>query len=540
MPPRNAGGGTKTVQSSTAGIIPVNPAATIQPPAAKSTIRLKVIIRRLPPSLTRDEFDQAFGSEWEVGAGKIDWIEYRQGKVRSPGKIPEQSRAYVHLTAEGHLQSFETKFLSIVFHDAKGTHRHPDLKHLPPALEFAPCQRVPPPKPRQDTRQGLIDQDPEYMAFLEGETQMLPKPPSLDATASDRTKTTVTSTPLIEALRERKAAKAKVAAAKAAAKRPEETATPQKSKTAAAKAAKAVPVEPKSTTKSDVKNKEPARSANKDNKATSTDKISSGSAATASPPVKPKRERAPANIKSMLERDLGINQPSRRGPKAATTVAEVGNATPVNSATARTSDQISATGKGARVSRKDKESANATSTPTTSKPISASPSSPRPPKSKSPATVTDKAPAPNKPSSPLAPNAATRQPKPSHKPNPASTKAYLKHANASQGITDELLRKALAQFGDLVSLDIDKRKGTALAEFKSNDGLAAAMTKRSVPVAQGAVEVLEFRDKPKGVEKSSAGPGRSSPRGARGRGGRAGGSERPPATTAPPTTSGAG
>lgn len=63
------------------GVLPVNPAA-LQTPPAKSSLRLKLEIRRLPPSLTKDEFQDAFGDEWRVGAGKIDWLEYRPGKVK--------------------------------------------------------------------------------------------------------------------------------------------------------------------------------------------------------------------------------------------------------------------------------------------------------------------------------------------------------------------------------------------------------------------------------------------------------------------------
>lgn len=90
-------------------------------------------------------------------------------------------------------------------------------------------------------------------------------------------------------------------------------------------------------------------------------------------------------------------------------------------------------------------------------------------------------------------------------------KAYLKHANASQGITEQLIVAALSTFGEVVKVDIDKRKGTALAEFKTPEGLKAAMSKRSIPVAQGAVEVLEFRDRP-----GQGGGNRASPAATRG------------------------
>lgn len=77
----------------TNGVLPV-PAAVLQrqippnnargPPARKPTPpRLKVVIRRLPPGLTEAEFFSAIpnGEQWKSGAGKVDWFDYKAGKV---------------------------------------------------------------------------------------------------------------------------------------------------------------------------------------------------------------------------------------------------------------------------------------------------------------------------------------------------------------------------------------------------------------------------------------------------------------------------
>lgn len=66
--------------STPAGIINVNP-ATLQSSPAKSA-RLKVVVRRLPPGLTQNEFEKELGDEYKVGAGKVDWMEYRLGKIK--------------------------------------------------------------------------------------------------------------------------------------------------------------------------------------------------------------------------------------------------------------------------------------------------------------------------------------------------------------------------------------------------------------------------------------------------------------------------
>lgn len=43
--------------------------------------KLKLVIRRLPPGLTQDEFEKAIGDEWLIGRGKVDWTRYIPGKA---------------------------------------------------------------------------------------------------------------------------------------------------------------------------------------------------------------------------------------------------------------------------------------------------------------------------------------------------------------------------------------------------------------------------------------------------------------------------
>lgn len=43
--------------------------------------RLKVVIRRLPPGLTQSEFETTLGNEWKLGGDKVDWMDYRDGKI---------------------------------------------------------------------------------------------------------------------------------------------------------------------------------------------------------------------------------------------------------------------------------------------------------------------------------------------------------------------------------------------------------------------------------------------------------------------------
>lgn len=72
-----------------AGVNGVLPVAVLQkntpsqaprgPKAAQP--RLKLICRRLPPGLTKSEFETILGDEWKLGAGKVDWMVWRKGKI---------------------------------------------------------------------------------------------------------------------------------------------------------------------------------------------------------------------------------------------------------------------------------------------------------------------------------------------------------------------------------------------------------------------------------------------------------------------------
>lgn len=41
----------------------------------------KVVVRRLPPGMTEEEFFTILGDSWKVGNGKVSWALYNPGKV---------------------------------------------------------------------------------------------------------------------------------------------------------------------------------------------------------------------------------------------------------------------------------------------------------------------------------------------------------------------------------------------------------------------------------------------------------------------------
>lgn len=45
------------------------------------TRNLKLVIRRLPPGLSQEEFETSLGEEWKVGGGRVDWAVYKPGKI---------------------------------------------------------------------------------------------------------------------------------------------------------------------------------------------------------------------------------------------------------------------------------------------------------------------------------------------------------------------------------------------------------------------------------------------------------------------------
>lgn len=481
---------------------------------SKNAARLKLVVRRLPPALTKDEFLATLGEPWKVPGPKIDYLDYRCGKIKAPGKLSLQSRAYIHLTNEQHIKPFEAHFLQLTFHDAKGSQRDPQLKQLLPSLAFAPNQRIPTNKQRQDGRQGTIDQDPEFIAFLERETQPVAKPLSLDqALAQEKPKDKVSSTPLLDDLREKKQNKAR-----ANQKHKEEKNADKSSGRGR-------------DNKSDAK--QPVKLLAKDKKNQSAQPVAPAAPAAATPASGRKRDRAAPNnsIKSMLQRDLGLNPPTKRGGKDASpaNTSKTTSPAPATEPIANSPAPAASSKPAKSRSGRNKEKAAAQSAAQeNSKPAAPAPTGILKKPAQQPAPKTPKAAKGNNGATPApasAPASSNRQPKASANAVSSTTKAYLKHANASQGVTEPLLLAALSAFGPVIKVEIDKRKGTALAEFKDNEGLKAAMAKKSVPVAQGAVEVLEFRDKQSQGGRNA--PANNNPRGGngnasnRGRGGRA-------------------
>lgn len=492
----------------TGGVLPVNAAARANA-SRTNTTKLKLQVRRLPPGLTLTEFEEALGDEWKLDNGKVDWREYRQGKSRAPGsgKVPEQSTCYLHLVSEACVKDFEKRFLEVTFLDKAGTHRNPDLKTFQPTLGFAPHQRTPLQhvKSRLDNRQGTIDQDPEFIAFLEGETQPITKPTALDTAAEkDGEKKDIKTTPLIEDLREKKANKAKAVQAKAEKAEKDKKSQPAKAtakdtapeKEASSKGVPQQSIEQAARDAAKTLNKQVA--SKQQQLQTQQSKVTTATAKSKKPPASPKVAAAPPSA-----------TPPAAPPSAASPAA---SRIPPGARQRGNTDGIK------KMLQKDlgiKPKAAVNAQPPTAKP-SAVPVSNTPPSAVA-AVSTPASVAPSPSSTTVAATGAS------------PVKAYLKHANPSQGMTEVLIQQALSTYGEMVSVTIDPRKGTAIAVFKQNEGLKKALAAKRVTVANGAVEVLEYRPLPLGAPAT-----RGAFRGGRGgRGGSRGGAQAAAAPASP-------
>ena len=74
--------GTRTQPN---GLLPVTASQTSGNTAKQiatkpPSLKLKVVIRRLAPGLTEDEFTTVLGDEWKLGQGRVDWFLYKAGK----------------------------------------------------------------------------------------------------------------------------------------------------------------------------------------------------------------------------------------------------------------------------------------------------------------------------------------------------------------------------------------------------------------------------------------------------------------------------
>ncbi|XP_030503701.2 regulator of nonsense transcripts UPF3 isoform X2 [Cannabis sativa] len=116
--------------------------------------RTKVVLRHLPPSISKtallDQVDSVF-------AGRYNWLSFRPSNNSQKHSF---SRAYIDFKRPEDVIEFAEFFEGHVFVNEKGL----QFKTI---VEYAPSQRVPKLWSRKDGREGTINEDPEYLDFLE-------------------------------------------------------------------------------------------------------------------------------------------------------------------------------------------------------------------------------------------------------------------------------------------------------------------------------------------------------------------------------------
>ncbi|XP_078268287.1 regulator of nonsense transcripts 3B [Rhinoraja longicauda] len=128
----------------------------------------KVVIRRLPPSLTKDQLEEQLSPLPEH-----DYFEFFS---TNSSLFPHVfSRAYINFKNQEDIVLFRDQFDGYVFIDTKG-------QEYPAIVEFAPFQKIPKKKSKKkDAKAGTIEEnadsihfsdDPEYKKFLESYNNM--------------------------------------------------------------------------------------------------------------------------------------------------------------------------------------------------------------------------------------------------------------------------------------------------------------------------------------------------------------------------------
>lgn len=158
----------------------------------------KVVIRRLPPTMTQEQF-----LEQVSPLPEHDYLYFMKADM-SMGQHAF-SRAYINFVEQQDIFMFREKFDNYVFVDSKGT-------EYPAVVEFAPFQRLPKKRvgKKKDLKCGTIESDPYYISFLESlknqeaESNVSQPKTEYSYQPPDNTPKKVTTTPLLEYVKQRK------------------------------------------------------------------------------------------------------------------------------------------------------------------------------------------------------------------------------------------------------------------------------------------------------------------------------------------------
>ncbi|XP_061541592.1 regulator of nonsense transcripts 3B [Phycodurus eques] len=120
----------------------------------KKETMTKIVIRRLPPSLTKEELEEQLQPLPEV-----DYLEFFSNDTSLYPHL--FARAYINFKNQEDIVLFRDRFDGYVFIDNRG-------QEYPAIVEFAPFQKTSKKRSKKkDTKCGTISDDPDYKKFLE-------------------------------------------------------------------------------------------------------------------------------------------------------------------------------------------------------------------------------------------------------------------------------------------------------------------------------------------------------------------------------------
>ncbi|XP_047456213.1 regulator of nonsense transcripts 3A isoform X1 [Mugil cephalus] len=172
----------------------------------KKEVFSKVVIRRLPPNLSKDQLEEQLSP-----LPSFDYFEFFPADQRCRSLYPHLfSRAYINFKNPEDILLFRDRFDGYVFIDNKG-------QEYPAVVEFAPFQKISKKKlKKKDAKAGSIEEDPEYKRFLENyscdEEKSMANPETLLGEIEAKTRELIAkrTTPLLEYIKNKKIEKQRI------------------------------------------------------------------------------------------------------------------------------------------------------------------------------------------------------------------------------------------------------------------------------------------------------------------------------------------
>ncbi|XP_051276565.1 regulator of nonsense transcripts 3B [Dicentrarchus labrax] len=129
-------------------------AEKMEKPKEKKEAMTKIVIRRLPPSLTKEELEEQLQP-----LPDMDYLEFFSNDTSLYPHL--FARAYINFKKQEDIVLFRDRFDGYVFIDSRG-------QEYPAVVEFAPFQKTAKKRSKKkDAKCGTIVEDPEYKKFLE-------------------------------------------------------------------------------------------------------------------------------------------------------------------------------------------------------------------------------------------------------------------------------------------------------------------------------------------------------------------------------------